>query len=187
MRKAKYIPLIIVAILSIYYFSRELGSFGMMDIGIVIIMALAYIIAFIALTVYNIIKIIKKKEKFDFIPIIITFIIPIAIFTFRQDIFKSKTILNATSIETNDLNIRNPRISLNFRKNNRCYLRHDYIDFVCISRYNYKIKADTIVFDKSIVKDSIIFMKYFINDKNKKLLPVTNDKRYLTFEITYGR
>lgn len=182
----KYLPLIFIGCIGIYHNISETGCTNGMDIVFfIIILAPVYFIYLIILLSISIYKTIKKKAKFDFIPIIISILCGFLIWLTAQDFMKSKILL--TAIIKDVPSKANLKIRLELKPNNTCYIDFGYGEFGCTYSYNYTIKNDSLEIEKSVIaqSDSILTNRYLIDKKLLKLIPLNNisSKKYLSFDI----
>ena len=177
------ILLLLVGILINYDKFKVTGSHSAMADSITIWVIIYSVILIITLA-KNLIKIKKKKEKFDFIPLIITLVVFVIAWSSKFDFYKSKSVMSAYlddslacyGIVYRKLNCRS--IYIDFKINNKCLVDFQGTDGGEIKKYPYNIIRDTIVFDNSIIEgsDSALTNKYLIDNKNKILKPIYKSK-----------
>ncbi len=134
-----------------------------------IFLAIFYLISFIILQIQSIFKIYKRNEKYNFMPLIITLLLIVAVtLSFYQESFESTTLLKAKSIKHHTLNLR---------KNNTFKIQIRYVEASCFFTGNYQINGDTLILlDENIENetDYAFYNKYLINKKMNLLYPVEN-------------
>lgn len=182
----KYLPLIFIGYIGIYHNMSETGCMsGMGIVFFIIILTSFYFIYLIILLSISIYKTIKKKAKFDFIPIIISILFGFLIWLSAQDFLKSKTLLSARISNVSE--VSRLQIELNLKSNSKCYIFFRYGGEGCKYSYNYTIKNDSLEIEKSVIaqSDSVLTNKYLIDRKQLKLIPLNNisSKKYLSFDI----
>ncbi len=181
----KYIPLLFLGSIGIYYNLSKTGCTSGMDIIFyIMILAPAYFIYLIILLSLSIYKTIKKKAKFDFIPIIISILCGFLIWLTAQDFMKSKILLTAIIKEVPGK--ANLKIRLELKPKNTCYIDFGYGEHGCTYSYNYTIKNDSLEIEESVIdqSDSVLTNRYYIDKKQQKLIPIINlQKNHLSFEI----
>lgn len=182
----KYLPLIFIGYIGIYHNMSETGCMsGMRIVFFIIILTSFYFIYLIILLSISIYKTIKKKAKFDFIPIIISILFGFLIWLTAQDFLKSKTLLSAIIKEVPGK--ANLKIRLELEPKNTCYIDFGYGEHGCTYSYNYTIKNDSLEIEESVIaqSDSILTNRYLIDKKQLKLIPLNNpsSNKYLSFDI----
>jgi hypothetical protein len=178
----KYLALYIIGFLICFIKFKETGTYDSFEPGL--FWVIIYCIIFIVMLIQNIIKTIKKIERFDFIPIIITLLVFVITWTSKFDFYKSKTVMIgyfSNTLARVDSKYRNPdcrSISFDFRLNKTCLVTFHETDCWKIKKYRYEINNDTVEFDNSIIEgsDSSLTNKYFIDKKSKTIFPISESK-----------
>ncbi|MDD5571262.1 MAG: hypothetical protein PHD97_08930 [Bacteroidales bacterium] len=181
--KRKHILILLTGFLLVFSVFKETGEYGMIPAGR-ILLTIVYLIVFLVFIILNLIKTIKKKDKFDFIPVLFTLTVFFLIWISYKGYFKSKTVMSAFTndsiayVDTSYREIRHSEISFQFRNNNKCIVNYNNVDCGIIKKYRYQIKNDTVEFDSSIIKDSDSSLtdKYYIDKKHKTLIPIIKTK-----------
>ncbi|MDD5572123.1 MAG: hypothetical protein PHD97_13310 [Bacteroidales bacterium] len=179
--KRKHILILLTGFLLVFSVFKETGEYGMIPVGR-ILLTIVYLIVFLAFIIFNLIKTIKKKDKFDFIPVLVTLTVFFLILVSYKGYFKSKTVMTAYAnnyLTHADSTYKKTAgytvIILEFRKNHHCIVNYNLLDCGHINRYRYNINNDTVKFDNSIIKDSDSSLtdKYYFDKKNNILIPIT--------------
>lgn len=140
------------------------------------------ILSFIIFTIIDITRLIRKKIKFDFTPLIILTSFFLVFFIFinsESDKFWTKTVLTG-QIDEGDL--RAAHIQL--YSNNTFSASISYVDWSCTYQGDYKINNDTLFLkrdDLSELTNNVFDTKYKFSDQDSLLIPV--DKKFKMVKI----
>jgi hypothetical protein len=139
---------------------------------------LNYIILFIGIIIISIVRLIKKKEKFNFLPVIVSLIVIVSVifsFNYAYDVYHSPDILSA---ENRNLHKYSPYVSLKIREDSTYKIEMLFVEVTNNFYGHYKLKGDTIYLRDHILMrtDSIFFDKYLIQKSGSYLLPMLENK-----------
>jgi hypothetical protein len=170
----KYGLLITLALLTLYQI-LPIGDYcsGIVQALLMFIFGGILILSFIIFTVIDASRLIRKKIKYDFIPLIIITLFFSVFFIFINseiDKFWTKTTLTG-QIDEGDL--RAAQIQL--YSNNTFAVRISYIDWSCTYQGDYKISNDTLFLmrdDLMKLTNNVFDSKYKFSYQDSLLIPV---------------
>ncbi len=182
----KYGLLITLALLTLYQI-MPIGDYcsGLVQALLMMIFGGLLILSFIVFTIIDITRLIRKKIKFDFAPLIIITLFVSVFFIFinsENDKFWTKTTLTG-QIDEGDL--RAAQIQL--YSNNTFAIRISYIDWNCTYQGDYKINNDTLFLkrdDLTELTNNEFDSKYKFSYRDSLLIPV--DKKCKMIKIKTG-
>jgi len=155
---------------------------GLLTALFTILLVAIFMFFFFIITIGNVIKVYKIKQKFDFIPLYITAIFSIFIvFIFTSDNKKFWTTVVITS-EIADPNSNGG--SLTLYKNNSFKVVQLYTDYSETYQGNYTIKNDTLFLDRknlSAITDSLFTITYIWKVNDSTLIPL--NKKFSTLKV----
>ena len=178
--------LIALAILTLYQI-LPFGDYcsGLVQIILMLVFGGFLILTFLVFTVIDIVRLIRKKVNFDFIPLIIMLLVGLTFYIFinaDSDKFWTKTKLTG-QIDVGDL--RGAQMQL--YDNNTFAVRISYVDWTCTYQGNFKIIGDTLILEKvelPELTDHVFNTKYKLSQQDSLLIPF--DKKYNTIKIKTG-
>lgn len=174
----KYIILILLGSLMLYQFI-PIGDYcdGMANGLFFLALGVLFLLAFLIILIFDIIKRVKHKQQFDFIPLII-FIIVVgcnySLLKVENKKFWTTEVLIADLEQDNF--IRTNRITL---YNNNSFAITDFrTDYQCTIQGNYTLKGDTLKLDRKDLSELTdnVFTSHYIISKSDSILVAINKK-----------
>lgn len=152
------------------------GCQGLSEAIISIFLCIIYILLLTMLLTISAIKYFRKKDKFNYYPLLATLFVLIFLYLimFQTDKFESATTLYAKENSSSHIP---GQCSLTLRENQTYKIKIQEIDWTCFYKGDYKISGDTLKLLRKDIKlktDSLFTDKYLIDKNRKILLPLDN-------------
>jgi len=136
-----------------------------------------FILTFLIISIRDIVKHFKKKQKFDFIPLFLALLFGVSCHIImgleNKKFWTKKTLIGTIEI------VGSPKSgSLKLFKNGTFGATYHYADFSCTYQGNYKIKNDTLLLnrkDLDELTEGIFTTRYSIDRKNNILKPTAEN------------
>ena len=180
----KYIALIVFGFLFIKdYFPFGDYCSGLLSAFKFILFGGLFLLLFLILSISNIIQVIKKRVKFDYILLLI-FLFFVITESLLMKLDHRKFWIKSVWEGNISFDHRPKSGVLYLYKNNTFEATHNYADFSCTYDGKYEINQDTLLLLRSTIildTDSLFTNKYKFNKHKNKLIPFSN-----TFKIIEG-
>lgn len=175
-----------MALLTLYQI-LPIGDYcsGLVQALLMIIFGGLLILSFIVFTIVDVVRLIRKKIRFDFLPLIIITVFFSVFFIFinsETDKFWTKTTLTG---QTDEGDLRAAQIQL--YSNNSFSVRISYVDWSCTYQGDYKINNDTLFLkrdDLTELTNNVFDTKYKFSYQDSLLIPI--DKKCKKIKILTG-
>jgi len=128
----------------------------------------------------NLVEVTKKKQRFDFIPLLIMLFFGISVFII-SNLEDKKFWTNVILIG----NIESEKSRLVLYEDNTFALNFSEIDYSCTYQGNYKVDKDTIILERLGIENltyNKFTSKYIINLKERILEPLEKNSQILRIE-----
>ena len=166
--------MIVLALLTLYQI-MPIGDYssGLEKIFLLIILGGLLILSFIVFVIVDIVRFIKMKRKFDFVPLIIITLFLTVFLIFnnsKTDKFWTKTILTGQIVEGD---LRAAQIQL--YRNNTFAIRISYVDWCFTYQGDYTIKKDTLFLNRDDINkltNNEFDTKYTFSYRDSLLIPI---------------
>ncbi|MBN1971050.1 MAG: hypothetical protein JW870_16910 [Candidatus Delongbacteria bacterium] len=176
MRKiALIIPIIIFGILAIFNLGgSKNGCYSLLN-GILgffsVFMAIAYTVI---LSIFSFYWRIKKKEQFNFLPIL-TLAITFTIYLLIQYINRERPVIIKANTSYENPDFSRKMISLTLYKNNKFTLRRSGHEYGCMESGRYLLARDTLVLIRSKQYVQGFDYTHFIINRENKIMIILNE------------
>lgn len=146
------------------------------------------ILSFIVFTIVDVARLIRKKIRFDFLPLIIITVFLSVFFILinsETDKFWTKTTLTG---QTDEGDLRKAQIQL--YSNNSFSVRISYVDWSCTYQGDYKINNDTLFLkrdDLTELTNSVFDTKYKFSYQDSLLIPINKKCKMIKIKTGHNK